>query len=284
MGSRNTGGFTVIELIVTLAIVAVSFSLMLSALRTKEEDENLKTCTKVMMSLLTASTDYARDQKESLPNGMNSPWVKGTFIGTSYYAQSTLDPAQICGIGQLMEGNYIAEKREAISCPQTDLREDKGFNGSTWMPLVNYSVKAPNDASDRSLTQGLDPNSPWYYRNISKQKNALVSTYAIRGPAMRTTALTKIVNQKPVTMKPFQVAFFADHEGADQKLIPEVEKNGKKPIDGWGRVHREGLNVGYLDVHVEIYQDEDRAKTWAMGQVRFYGTSSDMYAFDLEGK
>ena len=286
MKRQKSDGFTVIELTAVLTLLAASISLALPALQNKAEEQNQKTCEKVLMSFMTATSDFARDNKEALPHGMNSPWVKGTFIGTSYYAQSSLAPAQVCGIGQLMEGNYIAEKREAISCPQTDLREDKGFNMGQWMPVVNYSVKTPGDASDHSLTRGLDPNSPTYYRNISKAKQqyALVSTYGIRGPAFRTTGLTKEVAGKQVAMKPYQFALFADHEGASQTLIPEVEKNGKKPIDGWGRVHREGLNVAYMDVHVEMFKDEDRSKTYAMGQVRFYGTSSDMYAFDIDGK
>jgi prepilin-type processing-associated H-X9-DG protein/prepilin-type N-terminal cleavage/methylation domain-containing protein len=283
MNWRSRRGFTVVELTAVLALFAGLISLAVPALDARLEDANRQSCAKILMSFTTASDAFSNDNKATLPHGMNNPWVKGEYFGTAYYAQSAVAPAQVCGIGQLMEGNYLPEKREAISCPQTDFREDKGYNAQCWMPLVDFTSKAPNDASDRSLTQGLDPKSPTYYRNITvaKDKYGLVSTYGIRGPALRTTALSKTVGAKEVALKPIQTALFVDHEGADQKLITDVEKNGKKVLDGWGRVHREGLNVAYVDGHVELFRDEDRTKTWDMSQVKYYGTSVDVQAFDL---
>ena len=284
MRHRKLGGFLLIELAVVMILIALVLSLATATFGPRANNEHLDACSNVLRTLTAASNAYARDNQGLLPQGMDNPWVKNDFLGTSYYAQNVLDPSQICGIGLLMQGNYVPEKRESISCPQTDSREDKGFNAQTWMPIVNFTSQKPNDDSDRSLSQGLDRASPIYYRNIANYtaKFGLVSTYAIRGPSLRTDSLSKTVAGKTVSLVPVEAAWLADHEAADQKLIPEVEKNGKKPIDGWGRVHIQGINTAYLDGHVAMFLDEDRSKTWAGNQVKYYGNSIAMDIYDLD--
>ena len=198
MKFRTTAGFLLVEVLVVILIVGITLSLFVVSIRPRANQDTQTACTNVLKSLMAATTAYANDNGGQLPHGMNNPWVKNDFFGTSYYAQSSLAPAQVCGIGLLMEGNYVPEKRESFSCPQTDAREDKGYNDGTWMPIVNFSSKSPNDASDRSLVQGLDKTSPIYYRNIRKatQNYALISTYAIRGPSLKLDALTKQISGK----------------------------------------------------------------------------------------
>lgn len=52
---------------------------------------------------------------------------------------------------------------------------------------------------------------------------------------------------------------------------------------GWPVVHDAGLNVGYLDGHVEMLVDPTRKKVFWAGQTRYYGTGDGLYVggFDL---
>lgn len=277
--------FTLVELLVSIALLALVVSIVLPSFARAREANNQEACTNTLRSILSATGVYAADAKNALPNGMNSPWVKNTYIGSSYYTQVTHEPRQVCGLGQLMWGKYLPENREAIACRQTDGREDKGFNTGTWMPIVNYTSLKPNDAADLCFRVGLDPASPTYYRNVYGSPNTpnYFSTYAIRGPALVLDKPLHRTDEKSDLVKPANFAFFVDHECADQKLIPKVGDN-PSPLIGWGRVHTQGLNVAYLDGHVSLFADEDRSKTWAGNQVNNYGNSQAMYVYDADYK
>ncbi|MCX5658561.1 MAG: prepilin-type N-terminal cleavage/methylation domain-containing protein [Planctomycetota bacterium] len=276
--------FTLVELLVCLALLSLAASLALPALARAREGSNQETCTNTLRAILSATGVYAADAKEALPNGANSPWVKGTFIGSNYFTQVIFEPKQVCGVGQLMWGKYLPEKREAIACPQADAREDKGFN--TGQSLLSYTSKAPNDAADLCLRVALDPVAPMYYRNVYGTPGFpnYFTTYGIRGPALKLSKpLHRTEDPKSDIVKPADFAFFADFEAADQKLIPKVGDN-PSPLLGWGRVHAAGINVAYLDGHVALFADEDRSKTWAAGETRNYGNAFGIFAYDADYK
>lgn len=276
-----------VELLVVIAMVAVVCSLVLPAARAKEDDDNLTKCTRTLKTIMAGSSMYAVDKKEFLPSGSVSPWVKGELIGSSAYMSTIYKPGHFAGVGQLMVGDYLEEKREAIACPQTARREDKGYNTNTTCPLLSYDSAQPGDSSDVSLVRGISRDSGAnYYRNLVKTdgQTAYYSTYGVRGPALKLSAIKKKVGKDEVTLKPAQAAWFLDYEAANQKLVKEVREQGKKVITAWGRVHPAGINTAYADGHVQMFADEDREKIYAFGEVCNYGTAMAVEYFDLDSK
>ena len=275
--------FTLVELLVVIGMVVVVCSLVIPAARAKEDDDNLAKCTRTLKTIMASSSMYAVDKKEFLPSGTNSPWVKGELIGSSAYMSTVYKPGHFVGVGQLMAGDYLEEKQEAIACPQTARREDKGYNTNTTCPLLSYGA----DPTDASLVRGLSRDSGAnYYRNLVKTEaqTAYYSTYGVRGPALKLSAIKKKVGKDEITLKPALAAWFLDYEAANQKLVKEVREQGKKVITAWGRVHPAGINTAYADGHVQMFADEDREKIYAFGEVCNYGTAMAVEYFDLDSK
>jgi prepilin-type N-terminal cleavage/methylation domain-containing protein len=127
-GSRKaTRGFTLVELLVVIGIIALLIAILLPALsRAREQAKNAQ-CLSNLRQLATVYQLYANDYKDQIPIGYdgNSPW-------TGYYICQSSKWYPL--MGYLYQGNYLTSP-EAFFCPsQTDPRWQYNTPQNPWPP------------------------------------------------------------------------------------------------------------------------------------------------------
>lgn len=67
LGNRTKAGFTLVELLVVIGIIAILISLMLPSISRAKAKANQTSCLNNMRQLTLAATMYASDHDEELP-------------------------------------------------------------------------------------------------------------------------------------------------------------------------------------------------------------------------
>ena len=306
-------GFTFVELMVVSAIVALLIVILLPSLRAVRAIARLAVCTSTIQNLVSANNLYSADWYGFSVHGEELvSWAKGPsnyYTGYGFglfptaafdddfansqkgevpptlYRNEINDGAQnICGAGQLMWDDYIAEASESIGCPQADFDEITKFSdhtGNAWWDPADYKyvqklMEIPRISDDYWRNDYFEFRSPAHrqYR----------TNYMVRGPMFRVGDITnhdiiatrqdRLAYLRGSPKAESQVAIFVDHEAASQQLtdgvnngLIELDPSGT-PVPHWPRRHITGLNVAYADGHVALFHDENRQKTWSQ-QGRF---------------
>ena len=124
---RKPKGFTLVELLVVIGIIALLIAILLPALsRAREQAKNTQ-CLSNLRQLATVYQFYANDYKDQIPIGYDggSPW-------TGYYVcqSSAYYPLMGC----LYQGNYLTAP-QAFYCPsQDDVRWQYNTQQNPWPP------------------------------------------------------------------------------------------------------------------------------------------------------
>lgn len=266
--------FTLVELLVVITIVAVIVALLLPSIGAARDAVRQAVCQSVLHQIGVGHANYAASNKQWSVHGVDMSYPSGglgwpiTGFGYRYYftniydddwgdAQPGVMPGNrnassdggqnICGVGQLMWDQYIDERGEAIACPQSDHREPFNDSGG----VNNFTLQYAKATLTRTW------RSEYFTNNASYQYNA--GSYAVRGPLLRFDYAIP------------RSAMFVDQEAVSQSIRPSVP-SGKSPLPyGWGRIHLNGYNVGYIDGSVLLWYDPDRSKSYWASQTWAYG-------------
>jgi len=273
---ENRAAFTLIELLVVVTIICVLAAFLFPTLRNAREKARLIVCTNTLRNILIANLAYASDYNGFIVHGKDigqgSPgewvfdqtkvfdddWCSSTAgnenpYNWAWYYNTHGGDQNICGVGQLMWGKYLPENAAAIACPQADYREQKGSPAyCTSYKQTEIFLTAPSYAWKSDCFSGVNNAS---YSGCS-------TTYVVRGPLVRLHQI-----------KATKYALFCDHEQA-----PNSGTGSGSPLAFWERVHKEGINVGYVDGHVRFFRDKDRSLTYASGYTRYYGNGAGLYS------
>jgi prepilin-type N-terminal cleavage/methylation domain-containing protein len=127
MSRRKSKGFTLVELLVVIGIIALLIAILLPALsRAREQAKNTQ-CLSNLRQLATVYQFYANDNQDRIPIGYdaNSPW-------TGYYICQSSKWYPLMGC--LFQGNYLTTP-QAFYCPsQDDLRWQYNTKENPWPP------------------------------------------------------------------------------------------------------------------------------------------------------
>ena len=138
---RNSKGFTLVELLVVIGIIALLISILLPALNTARERANRVKCQKNLKSVGEAIAGYMNDNNQMYPK------VNGTAGTNNYAVGGTVNNSVYASVYLLVKKGYLIV--DGFICPSSDdVRMDLGssnasnFNNFKELKNVSYSFQA----------------------------------------------------------------------------------------------------------------------------------------------
>ena len=167
MKSSNMN-FTLIELSVVIAIIAILAGMLLPALNNAREKGRTSNCTNNMKQIMISSILYAEDHNEMMPPSNMFSWNLVNYI-TGYHS----------GQGGQLRKAYLDWNSNIFSCPSEQTKnmicgsyQTRGDNGQTTMPAAKCKLNRMNTRFifiSEISPAGLKArgNTPWFYNTAS---------------------------------------------------------------------------------------------------------------------
>ncbi len=245
-GAR-TGNFTLVELLVVIAVIAILASLLLPALNSAREKASMILCTSNLKQTGTGLMMYANDNDDYLPNLLQGQDCMFTdaisrYLNSPYiFKSSPYDGSGEWGyFANYAPEHYIYSAKSIFVCPTAAANLKEPFTGTPGpFFITNYSVTR----CDNEAGSACRPYAWWQYSGQTNEKPNGRRINDIKGKVIvgeqryyhATSSMTRQVN--------------TTRNGSIYCWSPAYPVN-----DGWaaGNIHTGGLSGNWLykDGHV----------------------------------
>jgi len=241
--ARNARGFTLVELLVVISIIALLISILLPSLRSAREQAKLVVCKANIRSLAQATNVYLADGEGRTPAGHynnaggNSPKAN---VGRQIGDLIPPDDIQVWdSIGGLLEKYVLADPMEIYRCPSAKYSPDDNFN-----------ITGKNPFSGQAIDDEFKPN---YFYMCTAQWIVLPENTFWYPQVWATRNVANIPETQIRT--PSDTVTWVDESTSHHTNSTDIyDRNAS------GRLNvKDFSNFGYLDGHAETKRFENLA-------------------------